>query len=154
MKKKIKTWLKRYIPAEIFATLGALLGASIAYSITGSAIVSAYSGTIGENIGFYGYILIKEVRDSKIHHKKHNRKYSFKSCLKDIRNLLVEFGFAELLDSILVRPFAMYIFPIMLGNFPLGILIGKIVADIVFYIPTVLFYELRKKYINNIETKN
>jgi len=147
MKNKIKKWLKRYIPAEIFATFGALIGAGLVYYITGNGIVSAYAGTIGENIGFYGYMISKEISDSKIHHKNNNRKYSLTSFLKNIRNLILEFGFAEILDSLVIRPAAMYAFPILLGNFPLGIFVGKIAADATFYAPTIIAYELRKKHL-------
>jgi hypothetical protein len=41
----------------------------------------------------------------------------------------------------------MYIFPIIIGQFSIGILVGKIVADIIFYIPTIIAYELRKKHL-------
>lgn len=64
---------------------------------------------------------------------------------KTIRNLVFEFGFSEALDSFVVRPFCMYIFPILTNNYGVGIIIGKIVADVSFYIPTIIAYELRKK---------
>ena len=147
MKNKIKKWLKRYLPAEIFGTLSAIAGAGLAYSMTNNGIISAYAGTISENVGFYGYMLIKEVYDSKIHHKNNNRKYTFTSFLKNARNLILEFGLAEIFDSLLLRPFFMYLFPLIIGNFALGIFVGKIVADITFYIPAIIAYELRKKHL-------
>jgi len=42
----------------------------------------------------------------------------------------------------------MYIFPILIQNYSIGIIVGKIVADVVFYIPTIIAYELRKKYVS------
>jgi hypothetical protein len=37
--------------------------------------------------------------------------------------------------------------PTLLGNFTLEILIGKLMADISFYLVAIIFYELRKKYL-------
>jgi len=147
MKEKIKEWLKRYVPAEIFATIGAILGSWLIFIITGNRILSAYTGTIGENTGFYGFIFIREhikdFKDSKRKKKKHGAAGFFKT----IKNLVLEFGFSEFLDSFIVRPFCMYIFPILIQNYGIGIIVGKIVADVVFYIPTIIAYELRKKYV-------
>lgn len=135
MKQKIKTWLKRYVPAEIAGTLFALGGATITYSITENQIAAAYAGTISENIGFYGAMAVTEL-------VKHESK-----PLKAIRNLILEFGPAEILDTLVTRPFLMYVFPSILNNFPLGIAAGKIAADIIFYIPSIIAYELRKKHL-------
>jgi hypothetical protein len=70
-----------------------------------------------------------------------------RSFFRDIRNIILEFGFSEILDSLFIRPFMMYIFPILIGNVELGIFAGKIAADIVFYVPTIFAYELRKKHL-------
>jgi hypothetical protein len=35
----------------------------------------------------------------------------------------------------------------LLRNFTLGILIGKLIPDVSFYPVTIIFYELRKKYL-------
>lgn len=148
MKDKLKEWIKRYIPAEIFATIGAIAAAGFSFALTKNRILSAYLGTIGENIGYYGFIFIREHLKDLNKAKQNKSKHGVKGFLKTTRNLILEFGPAEYLDSLIVRPFCMYFFPIILGNYALGIIIGKIVADIVFYIPTIISYELRKKYIS------
>lgn len=148
MKEKFKEWAKRYVPAEMLALVGALLGAILIYFLTNNRILAAYGGAIGENIGYYGLIISKDIRKSLETHRTKKLKYGFKSFLKDMRNIFVEFGLSETLDSFIIRPFAMYIFPIILGSYVLGIIIGKFAADITFYVPTIISYELRKKYLN------
>lgn len=148
MGNKIKEWFKRYFPAEILALVGALAGASLVYFLTGNRIIAAYGGAIGENIGYYGLIISKDIRKSIRTHKDKKLKYGLRSFAKDVRNLFVEFGLSETLDSFIIRPFAMYVFPIILGSYTLGIVVGKFAADITFYIPTIIFYEIRKKYLN------
>jgi len=147
MKMKIIEWVKRYATAEVFALIGAFLGASVGLFLTNNLIVSAYCAAFGENIFYYGLIIIRDVRNSHKEHKKNSKKYGFLSFVKNNRDLIVEFGPAETLDSLVIRPFWMYLFPIVLGNFYLGILVGKLVADITFYGLAIIGYEFRKKYL-------
>jgi hypothetical protein len=149
MNEKIKEWMKRYLPAEALATVGAIGGASLTYFLTRNRIISAYGGAVGENIGYYGLIIVREYLKDQKHSKDKGKKHGVSGVLKTIRNLLVEFGVSELLDSLVVRPLCMYIFPLIIGQFTIGVIIGKFAADIVFYIPTIIAYELRKKHLDN-----
>jgi hypothetical protein len=136
---KLKDWGWRYIPAEISGTLTALLAALIVTFLTNNPILTAFAGTWGENIGFYGIILIREFKTKK------NNSIPLR---KTLRNLIIEFGPAEVLDSFVLRPFFMFIFPTIIGNLVIGIIIGKFAADATFYIPTIIAYELRKKHLD------
>ncbi len=66
-----------------------------------------------------------------------------------LRNLSLEFGPAELLDSFLVRPLAMYLGPIVVGSLTAGVILGKIAADVVFYTLAIVGYEFGKKLSND-----
>lgn len=147
MWKKLREWGGRYLPAEVFATIGALLGAGVTYYLTDNRFFSAYVGTMGENIGYYGFIIIRDFVISFQNHKQNGVKFGFRSFVKNIRNLILEFGFSETLDSMIVRPFCMYVVPLFVGNYVIGVFIGKIIADIIFYIPTIIAYELKKEYL-------
>lgn len=149
MKQKLKAWLQRYLLAEITGTITALIAASIVQFCTHQFAVSAFAGTWGENFGYYGYILLFDIMKSRKQHRENYQKYGIFSFLKDIRNLILEFGIPEWLDSGLIRPFFMYTFPRILGNFTLGIIAGKIAADIVFYMGVITTYELRKKHFKD-----
>ncbi|MFH1127128.1 MAG: hypothetical protein ABIG84_01955 [archaeon] len=149
MKHKLKEWIKRYLPAEIAGMISALTGAGVAYMLTDNLIVVALAGVWSETIGYYAFISIRDIAHSRKHHRINNKKYGLISFLKNIRNLIIEFGFSETLDSFFIRPFFMYVFPIILGNVLLGVFIGKISADVVFYIPTITAYELRKKHLGD-----
>ncbi len=140
MRNKSREWLARYIPAEICATAGSILGALIILKLTNNRILAAYAATLCENTGFYLFIGIRDFTHS-IKHKK--------SLLKTLRNLILEFGPAEFLDTFIIRPFWMYTLPLFINNYALGIFTAKIVADITFYIPTIISYELRKKHLKD-----
>lgn len=143
MKKKIKVWIKRYFLAEILALFGALVGGILIHITFHNFILTALGGTWGENIGYYGTIVIKDLEKLQEKHKK----ITVFILIKLIRNLILEFGPGEYLDSFIIRPFTMYIFPLILHNLYLGLIIGKFTADITFYIPTIISYELRNKYL-------
>jgi len=145
MKGKIIDWIKRYLPAEIFAIIGALVGGSIIHLQFNNPILTALGGTWGENIGFYGYIISTDIRKRK----KKDKEITPLGALKILRDLILEFGAGEYLDSFVIRPFAMYYFPTLLNNVPLGLLLGKLTADVTFYIPTIFSYEMRKKYVRD-----
>jgi hypothetical protein len=58
---QIITWLRRYLPAELIGLLAALLCAWLAIALTGSAPAAAIAGTWGDNLGFYGIMLGREL---------------------------------------------------------------------------------------------
>jgi len=144
-KSKILEWLRRYLPAEICAICGALAGGMITSFIFKNPVVTALGGTWGENIGYYGRILYQDIKKRR----GRDERITAGGILKVIRNLIIEFGAGEYLDSFVIRPSAMYFFPKLLNNVPLGIFLGKISADIIFYLPTIISYELKKKYLKD-----
>jgi hypothetical protein len=146
---KTKEWVRRYLPAEVIATVTALLSAGGMYSATDSYPLAAIAGTIGENVGYYGYFVVIEwIR----HHKNHRHHGVVRRTIlvfsKTVRDMLIEFGPAELLDSLLVRPFCMFVAPQIIGGpYVLGIFVGKVAADLVFYSIAIVGYEAKKRWL-------
>ncbi|MFT4304260.1 MAG: hypothetical protein ACMXYG_06860 [Candidatus Woesearchaeota archaeon] len=146
---KIREWGLRYIPAEIICTLFSIFIAIITFKTTNNAVITAFAAAWSETIAYYTVIIIKDLWREKI---------NFKTINNQAKNMLIEFGFSEFLDSFLIRPFFMYLFPLITKNLAIGIIIGKIISDILFYVPTIIFYEWNKKRNNkkseNINIKN
>jgi hypothetical protein len=142
---KCTEWARRYLPAECIGLLGALVCGLMARSACDSTAVVALAGTWGENFGYYGTMLATEMRggDTPV------RGRPLRRIARAIRNLLLEFGGAECLDSLFLRPTAMYALSLWSGNLVAGIVAGKLVADVGFYIPAIIAYELRRKYLPN-----
>jgi hypothetical protein len=141
IRKKPAEWLKRYGPAELCAIAGAVSGGLLLHALTHNPLLTALGGTWGENLGYYSYIILSDLR--------RRQDKSMQGLGRLARNMLVEFGPGEYIDSFFVRPAAMYIFPKLLGNIALGLLVGKLAADVLFYIPTIIGYELRRKYFKD-----
>jgi hypothetical protein len=152
-KQKPKEWLRRYLPAEIAGTISALLVAFLAKYGGYHAIIIAFAGSLGEAIGFYSTVFIKQIlitrKEVHVSKKKH---LGFQNYLLIIATILLEFGPAGLIDDFIIRPFFMYWFPILLNNFTVGIIAGKIAGDVCFYFLVIMSYELikkKKKFKNN-----
>jgi len=133
MKRKTWEWINRYGPAEVTGTVVAIFGAAIAHKLTSNEIVSAYTGSICESIGYYSIMITQEFR-----------RYSKGHPWQIARNLFLEFGPSEVLDSFATRPLFMGLGLHYIGQ-GWGLLAGKLAADLVFYVPTIIIYELRKK---------
>jgi hypothetical protein len=147
MKRKVKEWLKRYLPAEILSVIATLATAMLVFKATNDPLSTALAGTWGGNIAYFGYILVKDILITEKKCGTAGAAYTFKHLFNNLRALVLEFGPAEVLDSFLIRPALMYYIPVWIGQLALGILIAKIAADITFYIPAIISYELRDKYL-------
>jgi hypothetical protein len=140
VRTKLTEWFWRYLPLEILGTVTALAGAGFASVFTASSVIIAFAGTWGENVGYYAYAT---GRDWKAHFAE--EPVTTGGVLRLVRNMLVEFGFAEVMDSFVVRPACMYLGQELLGSMAWGVVAGKLAADAVFYGFVIFFYELRKK---------
>ena len=138
---KIKIWIKRYGPWEIFGTTFALAGWFIASRLTDNNAIIGYVGAWSENIGYYWYFLWREKRDQRV---LFNKKASTRQLAKW---LISEFWPWEILDSLVVRPLTMGTGAKYLGW--LWLVLWKWAADIVFYTcTTILFWQKTRRNVD------
>lgn len=147
MRKKIIIWTKRYLPAEIIAISGTVFIGILATKFKANPILVAFLAAWTETILFYLVMIATDIYKNILKQKNNHLSYGYKNFMTDIRNTVFEFGFSELLDTQVIRPFFMYFFTRVLGNVGLGLILGILVSDIFFYIPTIIMYELRTKYL-------
>jgi hypothetical protein len=151
VKNKVKEWIKRYLPAEVFSIIVTLVSSVLTYRLTKNNLTTALVGTLVGNIGYFGTILLTDIFTVKRDLKLKNKSYTLKTFGLNIRALFIEFGIAEFFDSLFVRPTLMYYLPIWVNNLSLGIILAKFAADITFYVPAVISYELYKKKLRGFE---
>ena len=149
MKQKVREWIKRYLPAEILSVIATLIAVGLTYKLTGNLFTTALVGTWVGNIAYFGYILIQDIIQTVNSCRFMEVPYTRISFLKNLRNLVLEFGIAEIIDSFLIRPILMYYLPVLVGNLFIGVLLAKICADVTFYVPAIISYELSKKYLKD-----
>lgn len=151
---KLGEWTRRYLVIEVIGTAGELGCATVCYLVTGSLAAAAVAATIGANVGYYGPAWWRGYRSSILGPgtggpmTRHAR-----AGIRAVWFIVLEFGPGEAVDSLLVRPALFYAVPVLLagaaedpGTATLfsGWVIGKVLADIVFYACTVASYEINK----------
>ncbi|RSK36215.1 hypothetical protein [Hymenobacter metallilatus] len=152
MKAKVVEWLRRYLPAEILSVLATLGGAGLAWQLApGQEVRAALAGTWAGNVAYFGWLLLQDVRRTRRQLRANGRRYTRRTLRQNLLALAVEFGPAELLDSLLIRPVLMVWLPRLLGSRSGGILLAKLLADVTFYVPAILSYELSKKRLRRFD---
>jgi hypothetical protein len=109
--------------------------AVVAVLWNGGLAAEGLAAAAGETAGFYCGFIIPRLLDTR------NRLPWWRRLIVTATGAAVEFGPAEAADSLLLRPGAMIISSVLIGNAFAGILVGKAIADIAFYGLAIASYE-------------
>ncbi len=143
-KERLTTWVRRYGVSEVAGILMAFGGSWLLATATGSPIAAAYGAAVGESLGFYGSLVTRELIQEAYIAGSRRKPFGVREMIRTWRGLLLEFGPAELLDTGLLRPLAMGLGISAFGP-GLGIVAGKVLADVAFYLPVIWVYERRQR---------
>ena len=143
LKKRLGDWLVRYGPLDLSAAVFSYAAYFYAAGVTTSPVWTSYAATLGEFFGFYGFLLIRETLADKATAKRRLYDYNRKERLNTVKNVFSEFGFSEVLDFFLIRPFCIGFMVHHIGP-ALGIFVGAQLADFSFYLPAIFSFEYRK----------
>lgn len=141
---KIEEWFKRYAFAESVAIIFEVGLANLILLLFNNIYISAFIAGWGGTIGYYNTIIFQDILT-----KRRSTKVNHKDIIFILRNIVFEFSVADFLDNTTIRPFYFSIMPKLIGNYSIAITIGAILASISFYIITILFYEIRKKFFKH-----
>lgn len=154
-RRRVREWIARYLPLEILGTVAALAGAWLAYALTGSLVVAAIAGTIAEGIGYYAIVVVRGIRShlasDRVRRVPSRPRRALLVTALELRSLAAEFGPAEMLDTFVVRPALMFAVPAAWGVHPAAWLVGKLLADVVFYVVTIVSFEIGRRIILPVE---
>ena len=143
-KVRFVQWVRRYGLSEVAGVTTAAAGSWLIGNATDSMVIAAYGAAFGESIGFYGSLVIREMLGDAYAAGARRAPYGVAQMARTWRGLLVEFGPSELLDASLIRPLAMGIGRQMFG-WGWGVVVGKLLADVVFYVPVIWIHERRQR---------
>lgn len=142
LRRKTFEWLRRYAPNEIAGWVGELGGAVLTYRLTGSYAAAVVVGTIGASVGYYATAYVNGVRWSLSAQTGRSRPMrALTANVLALRSIAVEFGPAEVVDSVLIRPVLLYTVPFLVGNVALGWVLASLAADVAFYVMAIFSYE-------------
>ena len=141
LRTKVMEWVKRYLPCELAGWAGELGSGAAAYWLTGSLGVAVIAGTIGSSVGYYATAYGNSLRWSYRALPGTPLRRVIVANFRAMRSIAVEFGPAEAIDSIVVRPLALYAGPFVFGSVAVGWIVGSVAADIAFYVLAIFSYE-------------
>jgi hypothetical protein len=141
---RLRDWIARYGFAELAGITCAFLGSILARRFTGSAVAAAYGAAWGESLGYSGMIITRDFLAESRAARAAERRFGARQASGVVGGLLAEFGPAALLDTFVTRPLVMGLGIRWLG-LGLGIVAGKAVADVLFYVPVIFVYERRMR---------
>jgi hypothetical protein len=152
--RKIHEWSLRYLPAEGAGILTAAAAGVVAYWSNSATAVVGVAAALGEAIGYYGWLVTSDLM-RRHHDDRRGRDRPALDVMLTLRDLVVEFGPAEAVDTLLVRP-ALYVsLPILLGGeLIVNLFYAKLISDAVFYLLAVPGYELRNALFGRSRTQN
>lgn len=134
---KAREWGVRYLPAEVAGTVCSVVGAYLAFHALTDRAVAALAGTMAENLGFYAVMAAVEWRRQAAGPPAGRGR-----AARTAAALFAEFGVAEAFDSLVVRPLCLYLGPFLTGGIATGSALGKVMADVIFYVAAIAGYEL------------
>lgn len=127
-RRGIVFWICRYLPAEIVGTAAMVIAGLGITAWSDAPAVIAIAALLGEIVGFYTVLAVT------IYAEQAAVAPTWRSAVVRTFLLLVaEFGAAELLDTLLIRPAALMLGVWLIPDPMLGLIAGKIAADVVFY---------------------
>lgn len=133
-------WRRRYGIAELTGTVVLVLVVLVILRATGSIVLSALAGSLAEAGWFYTMLLAREFRLER--REAQAGGFEHRPLGELGRDLLLEFGAAERVDSLLLRPICLGLGLWLIGGWP-GVLLGKLAADLLFYGPVLALLHWR-----------
>lgn len=142
VRRKALEWIRRYLPNELAGWAAEIGCAVAAYQLTGSYAAAVVAGTVGSSAGYYATAYLNGVRWA--YGATAGRHPAVRVLVANglaVRSIAVEFGPAEAIDSLVVRPAALYAGPFLVGSTALGWVLGSVAADLAFYAMAIVSYE-------------
>jgi len=140
---RVRDWIGRYGPAECGGLALAFLASFAARLFTRNALVAGYAAAWGETIGYASVMVLRDfLAEVRAAHGVHRSAVTHAGTVA--AGLATEFGPAGVLDTFVTRPFAMALGVRLFGPV-LGLIAGKISADVLFYAPVIYTYEWRRR---------
>lgn len=143
---RLRQWLRRYLPAELLAIVVAAVCATCADAVSNDQLVVVGASIVGSSTGYYGLIVMREMiharRASHARHIRDTRRAGYTT----VRNLALDFGSAELLDSLLFSPALLYLWIQAVPNLQLAVLLGEVASTSAFYSAVVVAHNVRRAF--------
>lgn len=133
---RFSAWLVRFGPSEVMGLLAAVAGAWLAQGLGAGKLGMVVAAVLLETICYYAALLLRDLRYESRERSRVGLSFGRRGTQDVIQNLAREFGRAEALDSLALRPLCFWL-GLSLAPLPWGIIAGKLLADLLFYGPVL-----------------
>jgi hypothetical protein len=145
IKNKLKNWIKRYWLSEVVSYSLAMWLSYITFKTTSNYYLSWTAIIIWDYLWYYWVMFVNEIRNSI----KINKSYNLKLFLIDLRNLWFEFWLPQIFETFIIYPLVVFYVPTLFKNYQLWAFLSMTFVIMIFYIQTIILYEIRIKYFKN-----
>jgi hypothetical protein len=140
-RERFVAWRRRYGLSELAGTAAAVAAVLGFLQLGWHPLLAALVGTVADGLAFYGVLALRETSEARESSRRLSQPKA--SPVREVlRDLGREFGAVEAIDALLIRPLCLYVGLLWLGDW-LGVLTGKLVADLAFYGPVLALFHWR-----------
>jgi hypothetical protein len=140
----MRFWLRRYLCAEVAALVSALLGVTLAGSLTTDTFILVAVTVYSSSAGYYGVIFVHRLIVDRRTQQSLDGHATRRAAISTVRALLLEFGSAELLDSLLFSPLLLYLCLRILPNPQLAVALSELASTLAFYATVIVAQGARR----------
>lgn len=123
----------RYGPPEVACLVTMLIASVWAAGVTDSPFLLAVAAIAGATVGLYGVLIVKVMREQLALLPAGDGRWG-RAARRSAGLLAAEFGVAEVADTFLLRPALILAGVAVLGDPVLGLIVAKVIADVLFYV--------------------
>lgn len=145
IKNKLKNWIKRYWLSEVISYSLAMWLSYITFRTTNNYYLAWTAIIIWDYLWYYWVMFVKEIRNTV----RNNKNYTLKLFLIDLRNLWFEFWIPQIFETFIIYPLVVFYVPTLFKNYQLWAFLSMTFVIMIFYIQTIILYEIRIKYFKN-----
>jgi hypothetical protein len=134
----VRYWLRRYLPAELVALAVAVGSVTLAAMLTSNELILVAAGVYSGSASYYGVLVAHMYITNRRAHPTVDGHSARQALIGRVRGLMLDFGSAELLDSLLFSPLLLYLCLRALPNHQLAVVLSEFVSTIVFYTTVIV----------------
>jgi len=140
---RLHAWRRRYGWSEGLGAVVAVLVAHTTLEAGLPILLAALAAALAEAVWFYGTLTLRDLRRERREASRRGARLPPTAATRLLRDLVLEFGVAEAVDSLLLRPLC-YAAGLRWVGGVWGVLAGKVVADLLFWGPVLALCHWRR----------
>jgi hypothetical protein len=145
----LQPWLWPYLLAETMGVSAAVIAITLASNFTSQQILLVTASVYSATVGYYSVLFVHTWIAEQRTHRLLNAHTPQNSLASAIRTLWLEYGSAELLDSLLFSPLLLYLSLNLLPNPQLAVVVSEVASTVAFYTAVFVIHAVRVTWVQS-----